>query len=227
MNNMDIDRLDQQSARLREARLSRGLKTAKAAAERFGFNYTTYSQHERGHMGIGRAAVRYAKAFKVSEAWLLTGEGQPNSERFVPIVGYAGAGPDGSVLFATGDGNFDEAPAPVDASPTTEALEVRGDSMKGVANDGWLIYYDDKEAPAPHHMGELCVCWLEDDRVLVKYPRPGQQRGLFTLESVNAKPLFDVSVRAFALVTDIKTRMAAQRYIRRNPDVVIPEAKLG
>ncbi len=56
----------------------RGFATAKAAAERFGFNYNTYSQHERGHVGITRAAKDYARAYKVREAWLLTGEGEPD-----------------------------------------------------------------------------------------------------------------------------------------------------
>ncbi len=41
----------------------------------FGWNYDTYAQHENGTRGIGRAADRYAAAFRVSEAWLLTGEG--------------------------------------------------------------------------------------------------------------------------------------------------------
>ncbi len=55
----------------------RNFATAKDAALRFGWNYNTYSQHERGHSGITRAAKDYARAFKVSEAWLLTGEGSP------------------------------------------------------------------------------------------------------------------------------------------------------
>ncbi len=55
----------------------RNFPTAKAAAKRFGFNYNTYSQHERGQSGLTRAAKEYARAFKVREAWLLTGEGSP------------------------------------------------------------------------------------------------------------------------------------------------------
>lgn len=191
---MDISKIDEQAARLRQARLMRGFKSAKAAAERFGFNYTTYSQHERGVAGITRAAAQYARSYKVSEAWLLTGEGSPEDQRVVPIRGLAGAGPDGSVLFATGDGNFGEVSAPIDAPLSTEALEVRGDSMYGVANDGWIIFYEDKEVPQEHHMGELCVCWLEDDRVLVKIPLPGSQAGLFHLESANAPTMRDVPV---------------------------------
>lgn len=74
----DITRIDQQAARLRQARELRGFDTAKAAAERFGFNYNTYSQHERGQSGITRAAKDYARAYRVREAWLITGEGSPD-----------------------------------------------------------------------------------------------------------------------------------------------------
>jgi len=154
--------------------------------------------------------------------------GQPRkSIRFVPIVGKAGAGPEGTVLFATGDRNFGEIEAPLDAAPSARALEVQGNSMYGVANDGWIIFFEDKETPSAEHMGELCVCFLEDERVLVKIPYPGSQRGLYNLDSANAPPMRDVAVRAFAIVTDIKTRRAAQRFIRRNPDHPIEDLKIA
>lgn len=222
---MNVTRLDEQAERLRQARQQRGFDSAKAAAERFGFNYNTYSQHERGVAGITRAAATYARAYKVSEAWLLTGEGDMEEERTVAIVGLAGAGPDGAVLFATGDGNFGEVPAPQDAPAHVEALEVRGDSMYGIANDGWILFYEDKEPPSLHHIGELCVCWLEDERVLVKIPQLGSEPGLFHLESANARTMRDVPVRAFSIVTDIKTRRSARRYLQRNPDADVPEVK--
>lgn len=224
---MDISRQDEQASRLRQAREMRGFKSAKEAASRFGFNYNTYSQHERGTAGITRAAKDYARAYRVSEAWLLTGEGQPEETRMVRIRGLAGAGPEGTVLFATGDGDFGEVPAPIDASPNVEALEVRGTSMYGIANDGWLLFYEDKEVPAEHHMGELCVCWLEDDRILVKIPRPGSGPGLFHLESANAQTMFDVPVRSFSVVTDIKTRRSADRFIKRNPGHPVQDVKVS
>jgi len=134
----------------------------------------------------------------------------------VPIVGYAGAGPDGTVLFAGGDTNFGDTDAPKGATMTTVALEVRGDSMTGIANDGWLIFYDDPAPPSPSHMGEPCVCWLADGRVLVKTPYPGRGAGLFDLESVNAATMRDTPVEQMAIVTDIKTRRSAKRFINLN-----------
>jgi len=217
----------ERAARLRQARIAAGFKSAAEAAARFGWPYATYSQHERGQAGIPRAAADYAKAFKVSEAWLLTGEGGDETYPTVHLVGFAGAGPDGTVLFAEGDVYFGDVPAPVDATASTKALGVKGDSMRGVANDGWLIYYDDPIAPTEEHMGEPCVCWLEDGRVLVKTPYPGSGPGLFHLESVNAPMMRDMPVRSFALVTDIKPRAAAQKWLRMNPDAPVVDVKIA
>jgi phage repressor protein C with HTH and peptisase S24 domain len=73
---MDFDDRPDPAKRLEKARLARLFETARAAVDYFGWNYDTYIQHERGERGLTRAAVKYGKAFKVSPAWLLTGEGQ-------------------------------------------------------------------------------------------------------------------------------------------------------
>lgn len=71
--------------RLEQARIARGFKTAKDAANFFGWNYISYSQHESGERGITRAAGKYAAGYRVSEGWLLTGEGQgPDGEVIAP-----------------------------------------------------------------------------------------------------------------------------------------------
>lgn len=72
---MSDDRPDA-AKRLEQARLARGFETAKDAARYFGWTYESYIQHENGTRGLSRAAGRYAKSLKVSEGWLLTGEGQ-------------------------------------------------------------------------------------------------------------------------------------------------------
>ncbi|RWF66875.1 helix-turn-helix transcriptional regulator [Mesorhizobium sp.] len=72
---MTFDDRPPAAIRLQQARENAGFSTAKAAAERHGWSKHSYHQHENGLRGIGRAAANYAKAFKVSEAWLLTGEG--------------------------------------------------------------------------------------------------------------------------------------------------------
>ncbi len=148
-------------------------------------------------------------------------------EHTVEIIGLAGAGPDGSVLFALGDQNFGEVPAPAGASENAKALEVKGTSMYGLANDGWLLFYDERTEPRDEHLGEPCVCWLPDGRVLVKVPQRGRSRGLFDLESTNAPTMHDVAVDLMALITDIKPRRAAQKFIRRNPDAAVKDVAVG
>jgi len=73
--------------RLEQARLARGFNNAKEAATYFGWPYATYAQHESGERGITRAAKKYAHAYRVSEGWLLTGEGQgPDGTMAAPHI---------------------------------------------------------------------------------------------------------------------------------------------
>ena len=65
------------SARLRAARLAAGFKTAGDAARALGITPPTYYAHENGTRGVnGPVLVAYARAFSVSLAWLLAGEGE-------------------------------------------------------------------------------------------------------------------------------------------------------
>lgn len=202
--------------RLQWARERRNFASAAEAAQKLRIPYGTYSGHENGLRGIPRKrAVEYARAFRVSLDWLLTGEGSPEP-RTVPIVGLAGAGPDSSILFSEAQGEIGEAPMPVNGTETTVALEVRGDSMRGIADDGALIYYDDRrDPPTADMLGQICVVGLEDGRVLVKYLSPGRKRHSFTLTSVAAPDMMDVRVAWAALVTAIIPPRAAQQMIRK------------
>lgn len=87
---MTFDDRPEPAKRLEQARIARGFKEAKAAATYFGWKYDSYAQHENGTRGITRAASRYAKAYRVSEGWLLTGEGAGpkgavEGEELVPV----------------------------------------------------------------------------------------------------------------------------------------------
>jgi phage repressor protein C with HTH and peptisase S24 domain len=62
--------------RLREARIAAGFRSARSAALKFGWNPSTYAAHENGQNGYDPGtAERYARAFKVRSAWLLTADG--------------------------------------------------------------------------------------------------------------------------------------------------------
>ena len=67
--------------RLQAARKRAGFETAQDAANRFGWNAVTYRAHEAGDRGLKiEVAAKYAKAFKVSQSWLLTGAGDIDGE---------------------------------------------------------------------------------------------------------------------------------------------------
>jgi transcriptional regulator with XRE-family HTH domain len=202
--------------RLRQARTRRGFSSAAEAARALAVPYGTYSGHESGLRGIKRAdAERYAAFFRVPLAWLLTGDGAAEHST-VPIVGIAGASADGALSYGFESSELGEAPMPPGGTERTVAVEVRGDSLRGVAEDGWLVYYDDRRDPiTPDLLGELCVVGLEDGRTLIKTPYAGRGPGLFDLESTNATTIRDVPVRWAALVTAIVPRSPARKLIRR------------
>ena len=98
--------------RLRYAR-DRYFKSARLAAKAMGIAVSTYGAHERAEDPGGRdygpdEAKRYARRFKVTPEWLLTGYGRgPDGEEpperdvwatpNVPLVGYVGAGAAASI----------------------------------------------------------------------------------------------------------------------------------
>ena len=138
----------------------------------------------------------------------------PQRSRFVPIIGLAGAGADGSIVFSEGEGAFGEAPVPPGGTENTRAVEVRGELMRGIAEDGWLVYYDDRRNPPDQSIvGELCVVGLADGRTLIKYLYPGSEPGLFNLESTTEATIRNVAVAWAAVVTAIIPRPAARRLI--------------
>lgn len=186
-----------------QARLERGFVDAKTATRHFGWNYDTYIQHERGINGLRKAVIdKYAKAYRVSRAWLATGEGS-KGERLVPVVGHVGAG---AVYYPFEPGEpADDVPAPEGANDNTVAAEIRGDSL-GSLFDRWLVFYDRVEAkPDSSMLNRLCVIGLEDDRVMVKQIRRGRD-GLYNLFSNFDPPVYDVAVRWCAVVKNMSPR---------------------
>jgi phage repressor protein C with HTH and peptisase S24 domain len=71
----NLQKMDETNERLRKARDDAGFKSAMSAAKRFGWTPSTYASHENGQTPVPRKAAEvYAKAFKVSPAWLLNVE---------------------------------------------------------------------------------------------------------------------------------------------------------
>lgn len=186
--------------RLVQARKARGKGDAKATARFFGWNYNTYSQHERGERGLTKkTAEKYAKAFRVSAAWLLHGTGEAHV-RHVRIVGYVAAG--GAVMYSDELDGDDTVEAPSDSPPETVAVHVRGESL-GAGFDRWIALYARREDPITEDMiGRLCVVGTDDGRTLIKWVRRGP--GGFNLISGTGAVEENVGIQWAAPVITLK-----------------------
>ncbi|NTF35536.1 LexA family transcriptional regulator [Agrobacterium rubi] len=150
--------------RLEQARKAAGYQTAREAAEALGVAYPSYAAHENGQRGLARVAERYAKFFKVSLDWLLTGKGsgpgqtpaqvevpRPNAtvgEKLkgpgikIPVYGQAVGGVNGEFLM---NGNIlFEVMAPPTLSDVSGAygISISGESMYPRYEDGEVAFID-------------------------------------------------------------------------------------
>lgn len=210
---------DGRAERLREARLARGFETAAAAADAFAWNRNTYASNENGNAPFSyRKAKDYAAALGVRPEWLYDAAGpmRPSVEPgFVPVVGMVGANPDGVVLFAMGQEPTDLAPIPPGGTEKAAALRVAGHSMRGVADDGALIYFEDQRTPpTPDMLGHVVVVETDTDEVLVKRLLRGSRANLYDLESVAGPTRHDARLRWAAHITAIIPPFQARRIIR-------------
>jgi SOS-response transcriptional repressor LexA len=214
--------------RLRQARLKwmegqPELRTAEDVARRFGWKPVTYRSHERAPEDNGRLidvrwAKEYAERFGVSWSWLLSGEGDSAApvQRMAPIVGYVGADPSGKVLYAEGQESGDLVPIPPGGSDKAVALEVRGHSMRGVADEGSLIYFEDQHTtPSRDMVGHVVVAELAGGEVVVKRLLKGSRAGVYDLESIAGPTIEDAKIVWAAEVTAIVPPRQARRIIRR------------
>lgn len=193
------------SERLVSARKAAGYKSGRSASMAMGAVYDTYAQHENGTRPIARdPAVRYAKFYRVSLDWLLTGKGtMKGKEREALLVGKVGAGAEIH--------RFDH-PDVLAGYPLPEGIEapnvaeIEGDSQYPL-RPGWLIFYGpENQGVDDGCMGELCVLQVVDGPTLLKTPKKGSKKGLFRLESWNAPPREDVKLAWCAPVKMILPR---------------------
>jgi hypothetical protein len=134
---------------------------------------------------------------------------------FVPIIGRVGANPDGLVLFAQGQEPGDLAPIPPGGTDQARALLVVGHSMRGIADDGALIYFEDQRtAVTPDMLGHVVVVEVDTDEVLVKRLLRGSRAGRYDLESIAGPTRQDARLRWAAHITAIIPPFQARRIIR-------------
>lgn len=191
--------------RLMIARKHAGFASAAEAAVALGVAYPTYAGHENGSSGFrAKTGEIYARRFRVSFDWLMTGRGpmQATGDRQVRLKGYVGAA---QTVYQFDDDGAGWVDAPPGTPYDVEAVEVRGDSMLPLYRSGAILYYSKQLSPEDM-IGEQCVVQLADERVLVKTLRRGSERGLYTLNSLNAPDIEDVVVDWAAPIDWIKPR---------------------
>ncbi|TIR23984.1 MAG: helix-turn-helix transcriptional regulator [Mesorhizobium sp.] len=215
---MEYDDRPDPAKRLEIARKKRGFKTARDAANFYGWSIDSYAQHENGTRGLVRAAARYAKAFGVSEAWLLTGEGEPEAMT-IPVVGYLGAG-------AEIEPDFEQVPPeglyqielPLAVPADMIAFEVRGESMLPVFKPGQVVVvWKEQRKPLEDFYGSEAAVRTSDGRRFIKtIMRAGS--GLVNLLSWNAAPIENVHLEwigeIFATLSPAAVRQAPRRGIQ-------------
>lgn len=123
----------------------------------------------------------------------------------VPLKGYVGAGAN-TAFFELPEDELDRVPAPADATDSTVAVEIRGDSL-GAPFDRWLVYYDDVHRPITRALfNQLCVVGLADGRVLIKKVVPSKMKGLFHLVPSIGETIMDVPIEWAAKVIRMQPR---------------------
>lgn len=139
--------------RLTKARVDAGYQSAADAALALGIAYPTYAAHENGSRGFkSEAAVKYAKKFKVTLEWLMTGRGgvaasdKSTAAADIPYAGIVQAG-----VFFDVDLHTNDHPKTVAIAPDPRyrrarqyAWLVKGDSMDraGLHDGMWAVGVD-------------------------------------------------------------------------------------
>ncbi len=217
---------DPRAARLKEARKAAGFRTAAGAAEHFGWNRNTYSSNENGNAPYSYAtAKRYAQAFGVSAQELYDAAPAPDPdaatkprEILVRVIGRVGADTEGRVLFAAGQEAGELVPLPPGGTEKAVALRVVGHSMRGVTDDGGLIYFEDQRTPpTPDMFGHIVVVETLEGEVLVKRLLRGSLKGRYDLESVVGPVRENAKIRWAAHITAIIPPHQARRILRSAP----------
>jgi SOS-response transcriptional repressor LexA len=170
--------------RLIEAREAIGFKSARSAAIR------------QTPLPVD-AAIIYGKAFKVSPAWLLTGEGH-RRRRQSEVQGYVGAGAE---IFPFDDNApLETIDLPPAAPADTVSVIVRGNSMFPRYFDGEYLFYESQQNAPSDMIGRECVVRLKDGHMFVKTIRRGSKARVFNLESHNGPLLEDKAIEWAARV---------------------------
>lgn len=187
----------QLSTKIRLLRKKLGL-TQPEFADKLEVSQGTVSRWETGAAPSHQSLVRMAELDGVSlDEFLLGAVGRAGEQGpEIPVVGYVGAGasvyPIDDEHEANGFGTIERPPF---ITGEAIAVEVRGDSLVPVAEDGWkLIYTGEPSVMEDEVLNKLCVVALADGRVLVKRVVRGSKPQRYHLLSTNAPMIEDAEV---------------------------------
>lgn len=202
---------DDRAERLKWARARAGFDSPRSAAKHFRWNENTHKAREGGLRDYGvDEAKEYARAFKVSWVWLLSGEGTHERKNIVPIVGLVGLGEE---VDYQGNGEADlgriELPFPV--PPDCFGLEARGESQFPRIKSGEVIVGRWSMRSPEEHLGREAIVKVLDGPYLIKTIRRGTEPGRFHLESHNAPLREDVEIER---VGDVLMILPSRTWVR-------------
>lgn len=107
----------------------------------------------------------------------------------IAVAGKVGAGAKVPLYdaYAKGDGLYHVAcPADLPHDAHVVAVEVEGDSMVPIYQNGDVLFYSREVMGVPNEaLGRICVCEDSNGDVWVKHVKPGSEPGKFHLISIN------------------------------------------
>lgn len=200
-----------QSARLRWARETSNLGSARQVAADRGWPSSTYITHENGSRlkkGLSEEDARkYARTFRVDLAWLMTGVGLPrrvpesNAEADAVMMGRVGAG--ARVTIDEGDDGWPVDGIPREIAESCELYEVVGTSMLPLFHDGDILAIERRYSTPQQLIGRMALVVLADGTRLIKTIKRGPD-GLFNLISLNAEDIDEVEIVAAGRIAWVK-----------------------
>ena len=187
---------------LRKARKLRKWKSAKAAAEAYGWPVSTYISNENGTMPFSfEAAERYAKAFRVNATSLyknkgdLTDESESVAEEYNIVHGIIRAGR-GEAMIDMSDTQIQPEYVKVIKDEKSVYLRISGDSMAPKYEDGETLEFGRVFYDAAELIGKRAWVTLDTGEELFKIIRAGTEEGKFILLSLNSnyEPLININI---------------------------------
>lgn len=137
---------------------------------------------------------------RIAEALEMPVDQLTGQAAMVPVLGNIGAG--GEILFAgevdleaNGFHDFPMVPRPPLTSGRLMALAVVGSSMLPKYEDGEIIYVRrDHDGLMPEYLGKYCAIRTSDGGTYLKILAAGSEPGKYTLRSLNAPDMENVTV---------------------------------